>query len=207
MTTCLGSDTTQSTYLVLVTSLVVIALHGEAAAQSATLDVQSTPQPQPQSQLPIAEVKSPHTALGISLGVTMAGIVLGSVSASRGHAPLAFSGLGLASIGPSTGRWYSGSIGAGSLALRALGGLSTVTGIAVLVAAGEADSPGDYAVGAGLGLFVAGTSLWVATSVYDFIRAGREARSYNRARALRVAPMLHAASNVQVGGIAVQRDF
>lgn len=191
----------QSAYLGLVTSLLVMAAHGDAAAQSAIPDAQSTPRP------PIEEVKSPDTALGISLGVTVAGIVLGSVSASRGHAPLALSGLGLASIGPSTGRWYSGSIGAGSLALRGLGGLSAVTGVAVLVAAGEADAPGNYAIGAGLGLFLAGTSLWVATSVYDFIRAGRDAQSYNRARAFRVAPMLHAASNVQVGGIALQSDF
>ncbi len=144
--------------------------------------------------------RSPALALGLSLGVTAAGTAIAIGAASRHDAditPVLAGGL-IAWVGPATGRWAGG--GSAALGLFARG----VAGIVILAGASERpnddcveDMPGDCdaedAASAAQKrrarrIIGAGAAVWIASSVYDIVRAPLDARDFNRAHAITVAP-------------------
>jgi len=118
------------------------------------------------------------------------------------------------------GRWYAGSSGGGSLALRGAAGLSMMAGLVMLLAdedddcLGETDAQchayddqrkrdGDI----GAVLLFGGAATWVTTSIYDMIMAGHDARVYNREHSVHLAPMMTSASGHRTAGLVLEGRF
>ena len=154
----------------------------------------------------------------MSLGFTLGGVVLASTTSGTGGAG-ALGGLALLYLGPSTGRWYAGESGGTTLALRAVGGLAMVAGLVEILQqedggdcldltqaqcnAADAQSRRDGDIGAGL--LLGGAALWIGTSAYDIVMAGRDADTFNRRHAMmHVAPMLSSSTGQRTAGLALE---
>jgi len=123
-------------------------------------------------------------------------------------------------IGPSTGRWYAGSTGGGSLALRGLSGVSMFAGLVMILGEEEFDCLGyndtqcaaaqkehDRNGNIAAVLLIGGAATWVSTSIYDIVMAGHDARVYNREHAMHLAPMIGSTSGHRTTGLVLEGRF
>jgi hypothetical protein len=140
------------------------------------------------------EDRSPSVAVGLSLGVTTAGVVT-LIASDR--PTTTWLGLGALYLGPSTGQWYAGEYGGLGLAARGLGGVAAIYGLSLLLQSEDHCEPeldgncSDPAVGlatTGKVLMLAGAGLWVGSSIADVVFAKRAADRWNARRAVTIAP-------------------
>ncbi len=190
--------------------LIVVVLSTPALAQAPG---ETAVQPLPSPTQP-ADEKSPVTAVLLSTGVTTAGL-LARVGGSENHnGALVLAGVGAVFLGPSTGRWYAGSTGIGSLGLRALGGATALIGFAGALGAAECEGPctnthGDaYAY-----MFFGGLGLFAGTTIYDVIMASRDASEWNSSHrpqsryALRLKPTTISMAGHHAMGLSLAGHF
>ena len=139
------------------------------------------------------EQRSPSVAVGLSLGVTTAGVV--TLIASD-QPTTTWLGLGALYLGPSAGQWYAGELGGLGLGARGLGGVAALYGLSLVLQSedhcdlddcGEQDSSRGLAM-TGKALMLAGAGLWVGSSIADVIFAKRAADRWNARRAVTIAP-------------------
>lgn len=145
--------------------------------------------------------KDPSIAALLSLGLPVAGAITMAAADNEG---VAWLGFGALYLGPSTGRWYAGEAGLGTLGLRTVGGLSTVVGFAMVLGS-EFECEHDYEYDAscndardradrrgivGGALMLGGAGLWVGTTIADIVYAKRAADKWNERRGFVVAPGL-----------------
>ncbi|MBL8623286.1 MAG: hypothetical protein JNK64_18385 [Myxococcales bacterium] len=159
-----------------------------------------------------AEV-SPNTALGLSVGVTLAGVGLVGLgwnaldsAASTGPVPEVLLGAGVAAVGlgPTVGHWYAGRVMTRGLATRLAGTAAVLGGAALLIADSACDdcerpdvSAGDLLMGLGVAAIVVGT-------VDDIVSAPGAARRTNAAqRRVTVTPTI----SPRQAGLAVAGTF
>jgi hypothetical protein len=141
------------------------------------------------------EDRSPSVAVGLSLGVTTAGVVT-LIASDR--PTTTWLGLGALYLGPSTGQWYAGEVGGVGLAARGLGGVAAIYGLSLMLQSedhcepdldGDCDPDGSSRLGTtGKVLMLAGAGLWVGSSIADVIFAKRAADRWNARRAVTIAP-------------------
>lgn len=131
----------------------------------------------------IPELRSPTTAVLMSLGTTAVGygLVIGASNPT-----LVATGAVMALVGPTTGHFYAGDYWNAGLGCRLLGiGATFVGGVTIFASEGDSTAGGALVVGGGL--------LYLGGAVYEIATAGRAARAYNREAAvnsLKVAPMV-----------------
>lgn len=138
---------------------------------------------------------SETTALGLSLGGTLAGwtILYLGMQADSGTA----AGIGLLGtlLGPNAGHWYGGAAVTRGTGLRLLGGATAIYGF--MRAAFCEDSCNDtdeY-------LMIGGALLYLGATVDDIITAPRRVRRHNKELELELAPMVAPRSaGIAVGG-------
>jgi hypothetical protein len=158
------------------------------------------------------EPRSSSTATWLSAGVTFGGAVVavGSFATERPELvePGVFGLLGFI-VGPSVGHWYAGNFHDGPGGWMRYGGLA-LAGVGLFIASRECDAlAGDdgncrwreMPIGMTV-IGVAGAS-YVAGMIWDIATAGDEARGYNRARGLTVAPL----ATPGASGLAISGRF
>jgi hypothetical protein len=150
----------------------------------------------PVAAAPLDESTATNYAIAGSLAgpaLVVLGVVVNknSVSGPRNTAfgVLAFTGIGVAVVGPSAGRWYAGSSGWKTMAVRAAGLASIVVGASVASCNGDrhtTDSCGPSALG--IPLAIAGAGTLIGTTIYDIATAGDHARQANQSRGMTLMP-------------------
>ncbi|HVK78531.1 MAG TPA: hypothetical protein VM734_34765 [Kofleriaceae bacterium] len=195
------SLSTRTAAILAALSVLVLAV-GHAGAQ---------PGAHPVDQRPPAPARSEATALGLSLGVTAAG--LGVMAASLQYeesdfGPVFAVGSAVALIGPSAGHIYAGEPGraVATTLIRAGGAGLVVAGasqfeLCILAPCDDHDDNGPAVL-----LMAAGTAVIVGAAVYDFIDTPRAVRRAN-ARALQVTPTVLASSSGLAPGLAFGGSF
>jgi hypothetical protein len=133
------------------------------------------------------DYKSPGTAIGLSLGTTLAGAGMLAVASSLDSKGLAIAGGATLFIGPTVGQMYAGRVWNAGLATRlaalALGGV----GFWLVVRCEDGcNNQGSRDVGEALE--ISGLFVYVGASLYESIDAGRTAADYNRALTVTPAP-------------------
>ena len=150
--------------------------------------------------------KSPAVAVGLSVGVTTAGVI----ALASGGDSLRTLGLLTIFVGPSTGRWYAGDSSISGLGWRALGGATMVYGLVTALQddCDEEDTTcdGTFESSAGL-LMLAGAGLWVGSSIADVVLAERAARDWNTSHALALSPTSFATPQGHANGLALTGRF
>jgi hypothetical protein len=153
--------------------LAVLAIASPALAQAPG---EVAPLPEPAH----VDAKDPNSAVLLSLGVTTAGIVTIAAAGKANSGPGMLLGLAGVYLGPSTGRWYAGQTGGGSLALRALGGVAMVYGLALVLSQEDCDYECTSSSGnTGAVLLFGGLALWGGTTIYDIVMAKRDTDQWN----------------------------
>jgi hypothetical protein len=143
----------------------------------------------PIAPTPGAIRREPAIALGLSLGVTAAGLALMAAAPPADESDLgdgmALAGLLAILIGPTTGHLYADRIvntGLGIRAASASVGFVAFGGLA-MCAFGDEDDDGDHC--GWWALAAAGSSLvYAGGTVYEIVDAPRAARAYNRRHGL-----------------------
>ena len=107
-------------------------------------------------------------------------------------------GAAVAYVGPSIGRWYGGGSAAIGLVGRAVGGAFLIAAASERPIDPNCDPGSEDCTGQNEAiakqerrermLLVTGAVLWIGASVYDFVMAPLDAREFNRAHAVTVAP-------------------
>lgn len=195
---------------------VVLAASVPAFAQAPG---QVAPVAAPAGPAPTADAKAPGTALGLSLGATLAGAVLFTAGvASHDGALAAAGGLGLY-VGPLAGHWYAHRFDGLGLAFRALSSFGMLTAFVVLANShaecfDQADPQCQQDIdaanrGATIGYTVAVASIgaWLASSIYDIATAPRAARQWNDAHHVQLAPTAIRSAGRYVPAIALGMRF
>ncbi len=140
----------------------------------------------------VTDEKSPEAAVALSLSAPIVGVAVMGASGGNGFGVLF--GLGALVVGPSTGRWYAGEVGGGSLALRGAGVLAVGVGVLGMYGISEADcrandqpchSPVPFQA-----LAIGGAGVILGTWAYDVVHAGRAADRWNAKHAVSVTPGL-----------------
>lgn len=178
-----------------------------ALAQSAP------PAPLPALPAPVdtAEV-SPTTALGLSIGVTLAGFALGGIGASLDDndapaevsAGLIVAGAAAAALGPSVGHWYAGDLWSRGLATRLVGATAALGGFALLIDASLCEDCAADHGDLGAVVFGLGVTAIVVGTIDDIVTAPGAARRHNAAgRRVTVTPTL----SPRQAGLAVAGTF
>jgi hypothetical protein len=166
---------------------------------------------------PVAKHKNPSTAMALSIGVTFAGT--GMLLASGGEEMPALVGIGLMYFGPSTGQWYTGRVGGIGLVSRAVGAALMISAIPLLNHQGD-DCLGytdaqcsdriaqwDRETRQGKWLLFGGLGLWVGSTLFDVVMAGRATQAWNREHAIALTPTLLPAAGGRVPGASLQLRF
>jgi hypothetical protein len=167
---------------------------------------------------PGATRRDPAIALGLSLGVTAAGLGLLAAAPPADESDLgdgmALAGLLAILIGPTTGHLYADRIGNTGLGIRAVSasvGLVAFSGLGLCAfdLSGDDDDDGEHcgwwamaAVGSSL-LYAGGT-------IYEIVDAPRAARAYNQRHGLDLAlapTAVRAGDGSQAPGLAVSGSF
>jgi len=135
--------------------------------------------------------KDPSIAVLLSLGLPVVGALTMAAADSEETAWLGFGGLYL---GPSVGRWYAGEFGAGTLALRTLGGLSMVAGFGMVLGS-ECDYEYDCSDSNRRGtiggvMMLTGAGLWLGSTFADIYYAKTDTESWNKRHSMAVGPTL-----------------
>jgi hypothetical protein len=177
------------------------------AALSAPVFAQA-PGKVPRRTSPAPEWKEPGTAMLISAGVPLLGVAVAIGGAANGSGSVALVGVGAMALGPSLGRWYAGSAGAGSLALRTASGFAVAYGFVLIVRAGDCEGIcNDTHESLGTALFLGGLGVWAGTTIYDVVMAGREADEWNSRHAIRLQPATISMAGHQAVGLALGGRF
>jgi hypothetical protein len=132
------------------------------------------------------DYKSPATAIGLSLGTTLAGAGMLAVASSLDSETLAIVGGTVLFVGPTAGQMYAGRVWNPGLGVR-LAGLA-VGGVGLWLAVrceDGCDNRDSREVGEVLAL--GGALAYAGGSIYESIDAGRAATRYNRS--LTVTPV------------------
>lgn len=133
----------------------------------------------PSTKTPVLEEKSPSIAMGLSIGVPVAGALTMAFAPKNGEKVLGFFAM---YIGPSTGQWYANKGGGLGLGLR-LVSIAGAVGALMLVIDEECDvdttceaTANDYVAGS---LAIGAAGLWIGSSVYDVVLAKRAVDRWN----------------------------
>ncbi|HEY5922809.1 MAG TPA: hypothetical protein VIV11_14120 [Kofleriaceae bacterium] len=192
---------------------IVLALSSSAAAQAPGDTAPLSPAP----ASPPAREKNPTTAMALSIGTTMAGFAV--LAASEGEESAVVIGIGGMYLGPSTGQWYAGRIGGIGLVSRAVSAYLIVRGVSQLDHGGHdclglTDAECDVAEESWAresnhaeALIWTGVGLWVGSTIYDFVMAGRATDAWNRKHAVTLAPMAMRTSAGRAPGVTLQLTF
>lgn len=174
------------------------------AAGAARAEPIGTPDPEPGP-------RSPAIALSLSAGITGAGaaLVFAGSSSEVGQEAF-FLGAGTMLVGPSIGRWYAGSSSGVGVVARGTGALVMLT---ALMNGPDVGCDEEHEVSCDDGvldggwdpLFYTGAALWVGSTIYDIVRAPLDARDFNRAHEVTVAPVV--VQGARVPGLAVSGRF
>jgi hypothetical protein len=169
-----------------------------------------------QPKQPEGDRKDPSIAVLLSLGVPVAGAIMLGAADNDTAKLIGFGGL---LFGPSTGRWYAGEAGGGTLALRTLGGVSMVVGLVSVIAAAESDcdfyddgcpaarDEADAMERRGMVLFFGGAGLWVGTSIADIVFAKRAADSWNKRHSVSLTPGYVGTGGTRTPGVVLTGRF
>jgi hypothetical protein len=165
---------------------------------------------------PGAVRRDPAVALGLSLGVTGAGVALMTAAGAVGESDLG-DGMALAGflailVGPTTGHIYADRIANPGLGIRAVSASVGIVSFSALgLCAFSLDDDGDDADCSGWAL--AGYAAWLVYAggtVYEIADAPRAARAYNQRHGLEVAlapTSVRAGDGSQAPGLAVAGRF
>jgi hypothetical protein len=133
----------------------------------------------PPTKRPVVEAKSPAVAMGVSIGIPVAGALTLAFAPKDGEKAL---GVLAMYVGPATGQWYAGKGGGLGLGLRLLS-IAGAVGALMLVVDEECDldtdreaTTNDYIAGT---IAVGAAGLWVGSSVYDVVLAKRAVDHWN----------------------------
>jgi hypothetical protein len=154
--------------------------------------------------------RSPGIALGLSFGVTAAGvgIIIASTQTDVGTA-LGTAGALTFLLGPTTGHWYAGSVANRGLGLRvATGSAAAVSGgVVLLCALGESGDGGICIVAVGVAVLSAVG--YAGATLYEIADAPRAARRHNARHGLdvQVAPTLVSGDGNRAPGLAIAGRF
>ena len=159
--------------------------------------------------------KDPAIAVGLSLGVPLAGFVTIMASGSEGGALL---GVGAMYLGPATGHWYAGQIGGYGLTARAIAAVSIVHGFSLLDQQGldclglsdsecaAAEARWDDEADRGALFFYGGLALWAGSTIYDAVAARSATQRWNRERAV-LTPSVISVAGARVPALTLSGSF
>ena len=162
-----------------------------------------------------AELKSPTTATLLALGGAVAPVVMIAVGGETGNDGLISGGFLASTLTPSLGHWYAGEFLTTGMALRGVGGLLFITGVAQALSGacwggGDCGGSGGGGENDGAALILLGAGSYVGGTVYDVATAGAAARRYNRTHGaqMAVAPtMIPSAGGAMAMGMGVRGSF
>ncbi len=161
-----------------------------------------------------AELKSPATATLLALGGAVAPVVMIAVGGETGNDALISGGFLASTLTPSLGHWYAGEFLTTGMALRGVGGLLFITGVAQALSGacwgGDDGSSCGGDEDDGEALILLGAGAYVGGMIYDVATAGAAARRYNRKHGaqMAVAPtMIPAAGGAMAMGMGVSGSF
>lgn len=182
--------------------VVLLVLCSVAHAQPGETPLITTTPAQPV----VADRKDPSIAVLMSLGLPVVGAITLAAAESESAAWLGF---GAVYLGPSTGRWYAGEFGAGTLGLRTLSGLSMAMGLAMVIGS-ECDfeydcSDSERRANIGGVLMLGGAGLWIGTTIADIAYAKRAADKWNQRHSVAVGPGFVGANRSP--GVFLSGDF
>ncbi len=149
--------------------------------------------------------KSPTTATVVSVGATVAPILVGAASGDASSAVLLMGG-GLL-LGPSAGHWYAGEAGWRGLAIRSAGFATMAlviddVGGCLIGDGGEEGKNCDRANTA----FMVGAGMTIAGVLYDIGTAGSAARRHNT-RTVQIAPTMVSGTRSTGAGLGISGAF
>lgn len=161
-----------------------------------------------------ATAVSPDVALGLSIGVTVAGVGLVALGGaaiddidapSEAAAGLIVAGVAAAAVGPTTGHWYAHDAWTRGLATRLGGAAAIAAGFGMMdTMCDDRDPCGGVDDTVGTALFALGVTAIVVGTIDDIVTAPGAARRHNAAqRRVTVAPMV----SPQQAGLAVAGTF
>lgn len=132
------------------------------------------------TKTPVLEEKSASIAMGLSIGIPVAGALTMAFAPKDGEKALGFFAM---YIGPTTGQWYANKGGGLGLGLRLLS-IAGAVGALMLVIDEECDvdtdceaTSNDYVAGT---IVVGAAGLWVGSSIYDVVLARRAVAQWNQ---------------------------
>ena len=132
------------------------------------------------TKTPVLEEKSPAIAMGLSIGIPVAGALTMAFAPKDGEKALGFFAM---YIGPTTGQWYANKGGGLGLGLR-LVSIAGAVGALLLTIDEECDvdttckaTANDYVAGT---IAVGAAGLWIGSSVYDVVLARRAVAQWNQ---------------------------
>lgn len=167
-----------------------------AAAPVVQPSLADPPEPNDAQPDEIPELKSPAAAFALSLGTTLAGLVVMSESDNNKTALTA--GVVMFVVGPTTGHIYAGAPLSAGLGLRIVG-----AGAATLGLFEALSHEGTDGSSTGAGLFVCGSLLYIGATMYEIGSAPGAARAYNRKRAYKLVPV----ASQNAGGVSLIGSF
>jgi hypothetical protein len=145
--------------------------------------------------------KSPPIALGVSLGVMGLGAGMLALGVAADSDAVATAGAAAAFVGPTVGRLYAGKLALGGLLVRTIGVGVIIHGAHERVTPDKcvpeegidctrADKAAADRERRGNRIMYAGAALLVGATLWDIVWAPLDAREFNRAHALAIAPTL-----------------
>ncbi|MEZ4398841.1 MAG: hypothetical protein R3B06_02390 [Kofleriaceae bacterium] len=184
-------------------ALAALLFPAAVTAQPALTPPSRAVAPAVSTEMPVPTRYNPDTALGLSLGVTLAGVAVSAVAGQTDSGPLSSAGGAMIFFGPSVGHWYTGDYLTTGLGMRVAGSGLAVLGIVMALSGNGPGRSSDGADGTGLLLVMAGAGLYVGGTVHDIATAPRAARRKNRTLAARVAlspTVTRTSAGLAVGG-------
>jgi len=124
--------------------------------------------------------KSADVALGLSLGVTAAGLGLIVAGANWNEPTIATTGTIVFLVGPTTGHIYGGHTLNGGLGARAIGAVTALAGFSVLLSCFATCDNQDGKVDVAGALLIGGGLVYAGGGIYEIATAPEAAHRYNR---------------------------
>ncbi|MGE0549039.1 MAG: hypothetical protein AB7O24_18740 [Kofleriaceae bacterium] len=165
--------------------LVAQTMQPTAAQPFSAQPTASQPNPaQPTASQPTVTSDEKSPAIASALALTTTAVGLGLIAApfivdmtDTKSVTMVFAGLGVATVGPSMGHFYSGEIKHGLLYSGLRGGILTATTFVAIGAATAGAFGGD--VGPGVGIVLVGLGTAAGFGIYDLVDAPKAARRTN----------------------------
>ncbi len=188
-------------------AVVVLTASGTAWAQPALTPPSSVGPVSPTSPPAARRSGGKHasTAVAISLGATLGSLAVIGLSVDSGSATLPTIGVIGLYFAPSTGQWYAGRSGGLGLIARGVSGLVMVGSAFHMIGETHADVPSGQR-GAEV-MFWVGAGMWVGSTIYDHVAAGRAAQSWNRRHGVTLTPTVVSTGAARAPGMSLQLSF